>query len=328
MILRGIEVYHPGNLVGNEYYLEKMEDKREVLEGMFERMNIKTRYIAKNGEDNSLSMAKKAVEKLLANGDIDRSEIGGVFYVSQTPEYLVPTTAVLLHQAFELPKDCICMDTNVNCAGMATAFESAYRYFESHTGFKYILLVSSEFNSRNSSKECIRTYPSLGDIGCAVLLERDENGFLDSMYYTNSKYADLILFPKCGMSHIYEGDSEKHIHWGNTSGTVEGTFWPGVKRIEMLLEKHGISKEEIGLVCCNQQTESTGEFIVGALGLPSDKTCYIGDRYGYTGSNAAFISLYHGLKEGRIKDNQYIVFCCAGAGGVVSVILYRYKGRK
>lgn len=324
MILKQIEIYHPDNAVTNEYYLERFQDKQEMFSGMFKSMGLESRYIVNDGEDNSLSMAKKAVEKLLSSTDINREEIGGVFYVSQTPEYLIPTNAVLLHQAFELSKDCICVDSNANCAGMATVFESVYHYFKAHEECKYILLVGSELSSRHASKDCMISYGTLGDVGCAVLLERSEGGFLDSMYYTNSKNADSILFPKSGTSNLHEKDSDKHIYWGLKNGTVEGTFGPGVTRIKLLLEKHGIDKEEIGLVCCNQQAKPAGEFIVNELGLSEDKTCFIGNCYAYTGSTAAFISLYHGLKEGCLKHNQYIVFCCAGAGGTLSVILYRY----
>ena len=54
-----------------------------------------------------------------------------------------------------------------------------------------------------------------------------------------------------------------------------------------------------------------------------DKTCYVGNAYGYTGSTAAFVSLYHGFKEDRLETGKYLAIVSAGLGGFLSTVLMK-----
>lgn len=322
MIIKGIEVYHPRNLVKNNYYLERFTKQQMLLTKLFNNMKKEERYISE-GED-SLTMATKAIRKALDFSMIDRQQIGAVFYVSQTPEYVIPTNAVMIHKEFKLNNNCFCADVNSNCAGMTTGFELAYSYFKAHEDCQYILLVGSDYLSKHSSKDSMITYAIFGDAACAVVLQRSEGGFLDSEYYANSENAEGIRLPSCGLSQIYEQEVDSHMAYEITHGSIEAIFGPGIDKIEQILERNHIDKSQIALVCCNQQTRTTGEFIINALELKEDKMHYVGDQYGYTGCTASFISLYHGLQAGKVKQGDYIVFCSAGAGGVLNVIVYQY----
>ncbi|MGL4735828.1 MAG: 3-oxoacyl-ACP synthase III family protein [Cellulosilyticaceae bacterium] len=323
MILRDIQLYYPKQLVKNDYYLERFEAQEGVLRTIFDRMQKEERYIGGEGE-TSVSMAQGAVRKVLETSGINPQEVGAVFFASQTPEYLVPTNAVFVHQAVGLSKECFCADVNANCGGMTVAFDMAYRFFKAHESCKYIIVVGAEHHSKHSSKECMQTYPILADIGCAVLLEGSKESFLESTYYTNSKQAQVIRFPKDGLSTIYEEESEKHMYWGLAGGTLEGAYGPAISRINALLTEHKVSKEEIGLLCCSQQMLHISEYLWKELELTSDHVCYVGDRYGYTGATSPFVSLYHAVHEQRVKDGEYIIFCSGGAGGTLNMIVYRY----
>lgn len=323
MIIKDIQLYCPKQLVKNDYYLERFEAQESVLRGIFDLMQKEERYIGGEGE-TSVTMAQGAVEQVIASSDIDREEIGAIFFASQTPEYLVPTNAVFVHQALGLRKDCFCTDVNANCGGMTVAFDMAYRFFKSHEECKYIVVVGAEHHSKHSSKECMQTYPILADMGCAVLLERSANGFLESTYYTNSKQAEVIRFPKEGLSTIYDEHVDKHMYWGLTDGSLEGSYGPAIKRINGLLEKHAITKDEVSLICCSQQLPHISDYLWKELELTSDHVCYVGDRYGYTGATSPFVSLYHAVQEQKVKNGEYILFCSGGAGGTLNMIVYRY----
>lgn len=323
MKIYGLSLYYPETKVTNDYYYERFPEQRELYEALFDHMDKKERFIVQEKEETSLTLGVKAAQKVLDDYEVDASVIDAVFYASQTPEYLMPTNAVLIHKNLGLKKDCFCVDVNTNCAGMTVGLDFANQYFSTHKEAEYILLVGSEHHSRHSDKGCAFTYPILGDMGCAVLLQRSEQGVIASTYYTNSKNAEKILFPKEGLSEIHEVKSEKHISWGVTDGTIEGAFGPAIPRIEKILETHNISKEEVGLICCNQQTRTTGEFLADALDISNEKLCYVGDQYGYTGSTAAFVCLYHGLP--RVDKGEYIIFCSAGAGGTLNIVVFRHN---
>ena len=60
------------------------------------------------------------------------------------------------------------------------------------------------------------------------------------------------------------------------------------------------------------------------MNIDEDKSIYIGDKYGYTGTTSPFIVLYEAIKQGKIKRGDYIVFWTFGSGSESIVMLYKY----
>lgn len=323
MKIAKIELGFPTNYVTNEYYLNRFPENKEMLNKMFTAMNKEGRYIATKGEENSLTLGIKAVERVLEG--VNAEDIGAIYFTSQTPEYTFPTNAILIHQHFKLNKKCLCLDMNGNCAGMTLGLEQAHNYLKYHKECKYVLLVGAECHSTQSPKDDVATYPIFGDMGCAVLLENTEEDFpLKSFYYANSKNADKTLFPKNGLSSIHDEGLDNRIMWFN-GGTLEGAFGPAIKPIKDMMEELNITTDDISFLTCNQQTKTTTDFLVENLGIPREKTYYIGNRFGYTGSTASFVSLYCALQENRVAKGGYLVIVSAGAGGLLSSIIMKME---
>lgn len=61
---------------------------------------------------------QKAAEPVLA--DIDKKEIAALVFVTQTPDYLVPTTGHILQNKLGLRNDILCLDITEGCSGYVT----------------------------------------------------------------------------------------------------------------------------------------------------------------------------------------------------------------
>lgn len=322
MKIFNIEIYTPENHIGNDFYLNKFPEKRDLISKMTEAMSKDKRY-AVNEEEDGCKLAFGAVEKVLKG--FDKDKIGAVIYASNTPEYLMPTMATIVHNKFELSKDCLCTDINVNCAGMVMGLEFANGFFLTHKDCEYILLVGSEVMTRHSSSNYLSCYCSMGDMGCAVLLERSDAQMF-STFYANTKNITAMQFPFGGISRIHKDlHVDRRIIWDTSNATLGGTFGPAIKRVESLLQENNIPKDKIAKVLCNQQTKHTGDFIASELGLPDSVKTYVGDKYGYTGSTTAMVCLHEALQTSKINDGDYLLFITAGAAGVLVMVLLEYK---
>ncbi|MFX8616434.1 ketoacyl-ACP synthase III, partial [Acinetobacter baumannii] len=62
-------------------------------------------------------LAFDATERLLAELSWSKSEIDALIVVTQSPDYLIPSTAIILQDRLGLPQSVIAFDVNLGCSG-------------------------------------------------------------------------------------------------------------------------------------------------------------------------------------------------------------------
>jgi 3-oxoacyl-[acyl-carrier-protein] synthase-3 len=77
-------------------------------------------------------------------------------------------------------------------------------------------------------------------------------------------------------------------------------------------------------VIFTQINKSVIEKVMAELDLPLEKTTFIMDRYGYTGSGCVPMAFYHAVKDGKVKKGDTVVFVASGAGFAVGSNLFVY----
>ena len=65
----------------------------------------------------SSDMCQKAAEYLIDKEKLDKEVIDGLVFVSQTPDYLLPSTSTCLQDRLGLSKDTVCIDIRYGCSG-------------------------------------------------------------------------------------------------------------------------------------------------------------------------------------------------------------------
>ncbi len=110
---------------GISYYLPAKELKNNELSKMYpewsvEKISGKTgihsRHIAAEDEYSS-DMALTVLNKLIAEFQIDKKTIDYLILCTQTPDYILPTTACIIQDKAELPTSCGAIDINLGCSG-------------------------------------------------------------------------------------------------------------------------------------------------------------------------------------------------------------------
>lgn len=314
--LKGIEVYHGSTVCDNAPYIEHFKARgKDVEHFLRDVIGRDKRYLIDSEKENSLTMALQATEKLLRNTGVSGKELDMIIFASQLPEYVAPPSSIKIHCAVGGKETCICYDMNVNCTGMSIAVEHTAKYMSASPNIKYALIVGCDYINMTVDPENELSYGHYGDAACAVLLERTEEdtGLVDSQYHIRSVEHNNIVFPACGFSKLFtvEDREQLRLHFQPFDCIGLDVQMQGILQI---LERNGLTTDDISMFCFSQYVYKNIELFRSILQISEEKSLYIGDEYGYTGTSSPFIVLYESLQRGLVKKGDYVVIWTVSAG--------------
>ncbi len=171
----------PKRVINNYEYTDffTADEVKDVVDkiGVFER-----RFVDENTCSSDLCFS--AAEKLIIDNQIDRSEIDLLVFISQTPDYRMPATSVILQHRLGLPNTTIAFDINLGCSAFIYGMSIVYSMML-NSGLRKALILDGETRSKVYSAKDRRTAFIFGDAGVAALVERNEK-FGESVFSLNS----------------------------------------------------------------------------------------------------------------------------------------------
>lgn len=164
-----------------EYSFEKFEDK----------VGIKSRFIAAENE-TALDLAVKACQKLFQK--FDKNSIDYILYCTQSPDYILPTTACILQDRLDLKQNIGALDFNLGCSGFVYGVSLAKGLIASGQ-VKNVLLVTAETYSKFLNPEDRSNRAIFGDAATATLISFSEEEQLGNFLFgtDGSGYEKLIV---------------------------------------------------------------------------------------------------------------------------------------
>jgi 3-oxoacyl-[acyl-carrier-protein] synthase-3 len=98
---------------------------KEQLIKFTEVTGVKERRIA---DDNvcSSDLCYAAAENLFKQTSTERSDIDVLIFISQTPDYKIPGSSIILQDKLNLPKNTLAFDVNLTCSGYLYGLYLAY----------------------------------------------------------------------------------------------------------------------------------------------------------------------------------------------------------
>ncbi len=153
-----------------------------------------------------------AAEKILNDKGIDRSEIGVLVFVTQTPDYGIPATGCLLQDRLGLNKSCLAFDVNLGCSGFTYGMTIVGSLLQ-NTQCRYGLLLAGDTSARErSQKKKAKVGHSaellFGDSGTATLIEKVPSEKILVSSHTDGSGYKAIISPYGGFRNPDRPESE------------------------------------------------------------------------------------------------------------------------
>jgi 3-oxoacyl-[acyl-carrier-protein] synthase-3 len=115
----------------------------------------------------------EAAVNLIKKENVDATGIDFLVFVSQKPDYRVPSTAFILHKRLGLKEDCICFDINLACSGFIFGLHTICSLLNNSDG-RTALLITGDTSHRTLSPFDRTMIMLFGDSGTATLVQKSE----------------------------------------------------------------------------------------------------------------------------------------------------------
>jgi 3-oxoacyl-[acyl-carrier-protein] synthase III len=328
IIIKAIGTYHPVDRRDNSFYIKHFEDLGVDVSGLVNHLGRNKRCIADIEKESVITMAYEASVKALKSKNIEPEEIDLIIFGTDSPQMLVPTNALLLHDKLKTTNADQIFDMNANCIGMLSAIDVASRLLISNSRINKALVVGSFMGSLIASDTDPVCYSNLADAAVAIILEKVEEtqkrGFIDTNFKTDPIVKDTFQFPVCGFTNMYNPEvdvEDKKLKLIPFDTSFICKEW--VDLMDVLFNRYDISKHTIKQYFFSQFSRPDAEATLAMMGLDVNKFTYIGDKYGYTGLTSPLLAFNEALVNETIHTGDYIMFCSVGAGYNICALLYK-----
>ena len=183
-----IEYYYPEKKITNDDLGKEFPSYD--FSNFEKKIGIRNRYVAKEGE-TALDLAIKACEKLFLR--IDKSKIDFILYCTQSPEFILPTTACVLQDRVGLNKNIGALDFNLGCSGFVYGVSMAKALIESNLASN-VLLITAETYSKFLHPHDRSNRSIFGDAAaCTLISKSEEKGLRDFLFGTDGGGYDKLI---------------------------------------------------------------------------------------------------------------------------------------
>lgn len=158
-------------------------------------------------------LCQEAAEHLINKIGWQKEDIELIVFVSQTPDYKMPSTSCVLQHRLELPANCMTIDISQGCSGYVYGLSVIGSLLSSSSIKKGLLLVGNT-QSKNTNYKDKSTYPLFSDAGSATAFEYSPNSDEYKLsFVTDGSGENTIIIPDGGYRNPVTIDSFKEIEY-------------------------------------------------------------------------------------------------------------------
>jgi 3-oxoacyl-[acyl-carrier-protein] synthase-3 len=321
--IKAINYYLPENILTNDHLAELYTDW--TAEKIFEKTGIAKRHIASQYE-TALDLAVKAVNGLFGSKEAKREDIDFILLATQSPDYLLPTTACILQDKTGIPKSAGALDINLGCSAYIYGLALSKSLIEAGVA-ENVLLVMTETYSKHIHRMDKSTRTIFGDGAAVSLISQSIEEKIGSFVFgTDGSGADNLIIPASGLKIKKTDETKKETTDDNGCvRTLENLYMNGPEImnftidvvpgcVQKTLEKNNMSMDDIDLFVFHQANKYMLEYLRKKIKIPKEKFYINLAETGNTVSATIPIALKNAQNEGRIGNGSNVMLVGFGVG--------------
>jgi 3-oxoacyl-[acyl-carrier-protein] synthase-3 len=188
--IRGLSTRYPKTVARTDDYVHFDQEEAEKFKknvGIFERRIVDESTCASD-------LCEAACRDLLDNISWAPEEVDALIMITQTGDYPVPATSIILQHKLGIKKEAICFDVNLGCSSFPYGIYIISSLIKAG-GLKKAILLIGDVSSKVCSYTDKSAYPLFGDAGTAIALEAStsETQFSFDLMTDGAGYEAIII---------------------------------------------------------------------------------------------------------------------------------------
>ena len=294
-------------------------------ESLIKNIGVESRRVAAKGTTTS-DLCVVAAEKLLSDLQWDKKEVEILIFVSQSRDYLVPTTACIVQDRLGLPHSCLALDIGLGCSGFVYGLSVIAGMMQSGRIRKGLLMVG-DISTLTTNYRDKSTYPLFGDVGTVTAVEFDPDAPLMqfNLQTDGSGYKALIIQDggarnvmsrrSFDVKKISQGIYRSRLHLELDGIEVFNfTLREVVPNIKSLLKESGKTLEDIDYVVFHQANRLINETLRKMLKLDPAKVPWSIREFGNTSGASVPLTMVVALGDQLRSGKTRLLLSAFGVG--------------
>jgi 3-oxoacyl-[acyl-carrier-protein] synthase III len=323
-----------------EYHLPERSITTDELASLFpawsvEKIDTKTGIQARHisSEDECASdLAFSAVQKLFKSCGRTSEAIDFILLCTQSPDYLLPTTACLLQTRLGIPTSAGALDFSLGCSGYIYGLGLAEGLISSRQASSVLLLTADTYTKYVDPLDKT-TRPIFGDGAAATLIEAvscETAPIGPFVFGTDGRGAPHLILPNSGTRRTVESDrsspaTRSNRLYMNGREVFDFAIAEVPRSVDSLLQKAELELDDIDLFVFHQANKFILEELRKIIRIPREKFLVTISHCGNTVSSTIPIALKHAEWDGRLIPGSVIMLVGFGVGYSWGATLVRWR---
>lgn len=319
--IRAISYYLPERLLDNfelssifpEWSIDKISSK----------VGIVSRHLASEDETAG-DLAVKAAESLFAEYGIERESVDFVLLCTQSPDYLLPTTACIIQDRLQIPQSAGALDFNLGCSGFVYGLALAKGLIAGAMAHNVLLLTAETYSKYlHPSDKGNRSIFGDGAAACLV----SETGFAqigDFVLGTDGSGYDKLIVRDGGARHREKNGKVVQDESGSemrddflymNGGDIFNFTLKVIPELEkQVLQKNGLEEKDIDYFVFHQANKLMLETVRKVCSIAPERFYLNMEQVGNTVSSTIPIALKDCMDNGTVSSGMTVMIAGFGVG--------------
>lgn len=331
--VKQIAYYLPEQIVTNEDIIRDFPEWS--VDKIASKVGVNKRHIAQINE-TAMDMAIRAAEKLFNDkGNVCKDDVDYVLFCTQSPDYILPTSACVIQDRLGLKKTIGALDFNLGCSGYVYGLSLAKGLIVGGIASNVLLLAGETYSKYLHPKDKgNRTI--FGDAASATIISTEGIAEIGNFSLGTDGSGANNLIVRSGAMRIPYKQNDLHFDENNNPISSDHLFMNGSEiftftldnvppLIESTLNKNGLVKEDVDLFVLHQANKYMLNFLRKKMKIADERFYYCLSEFGNTVSNTIPLALKHALDTNEIKNSDNVLIAGFGVGYSWGGTVLRFK---
>ena len=190
VVVSGVACAVPSHIKYTDSYIDHFGEN--VVRKFKTATGIEARHLS-DGTQTAADLCYEAAIALMRKKGLTGEDFDALIFLTQTPDYRLPSTAYVLQKRLEIKQDCLVFDINLGCSAFVNGVYIAAGLVESGTIDRALVLIGDCDTPHTLSEDTSFTM-MFGDAGSATIVEKG-NGSIKGMIRSDGEGFDKLITP-------------------------------------------------------------------------------------------------------------------------------------